>query len=167
MDATFTIRQASYAKDLDIIFNLVNDNNGKDIFLNSARLGIDKNSLEVKQFVEQAWVYEVENTVVACVSVGPYQGKDPDMKGAKLVKALTVHPDYQRQGIGSRLMDFIENLGGSITFGVYEPHGRVLSFYKKRGYPVLKSKLVATFRSPDQLIDPDVKVVIFRKDFNS
>ena len=52
MDANFRIRKASYTKDLDTIFELVNDNNGKDIFLNHFRLGEDKYDEKVKTFVE-------------------------------------------------------------------------------------------------------------------
>ena len=167
MDVNFRIRKASYTKDLDTIFELVNDNNGKDIFLNHLRLGEDKHDEKVKTFVEDAWVYVIEERVIGCVVMRSNIYENLIPKGWNIVEGLTVHPSYQGQGIGSKLMDFIEGLGFPLLLGVYEPHQRVQEFYKRRGYTAVKSIPVATWVSPEKLIDPDVKVVMFQKDIST
>ena len=162
MGTNFKIRKACYSKDLDIIFALVNENNGTDIYRNYLRLGSDKFDNKVKEFIDNAWVYDVEEQVVGCVAICTDEELHPE--GWKLVVGLTVDPSYQGQGIGTKLMDFVEDLGVPITLGVYEPHERVKIFYRRRGYTVFDIKPMTTWVSPDKLFDPDVKCVFFKKD---
>ena len=165
MGSNFNIRKASFSNDLDTLIALVNENNGKDIYLNYLRLGGDKYDNKVKEFIDNAWVYEIEGQVIGCVAIGiPDEGDDMLPEGWKGVECLTVHPSYQGQGIGTKLMDWVEGLGDPIMLAVYEPHERVKTFYRRRGYTEVFSVLLTTWIPPDKLVNPDVKLVIFKKD---
>ena len=164
MGTNLKIRKASYSKDIDAVFSLVNENNGKDIYLNYLRLGSDKYDNKVKEFIDNAWVYEVEDHVIGCVAICTNFGGDMLPEGWKGVECLTVHPSYQGQGIGTKLMDWVEGLGDPIMLAVYEPHERVKTFYRRRGYTEVFSVLLTTWIPPDKLVNSDVKLVIFKKD---
>ena len=167
MGTNFKIRKASYSKDIDAVFSLVNENNGKDIYLNYLRLGSDKYDNKVKEFIDNAWVYEVEDHVIGCVAICTNFGGDMLPEGWKGVECLTVHPSYQGKGIGTKLMDFIEDPGDPIVLEVYEPHERVKTFYKRRGYTEVTSVPLKWWIPPERLIDPDLKVAVFKKDIRT
>ena len=58
---------------------------------------------------------------------------------AMVIHRLAVHPDRQREGIGSKMMDFAENYARdkgftSIRLDTYSDNPRTPKLYKKRGY---------------------------------
>jgi ribosomal protein S18 acetylase RimI-like enzyme len=67
-------------------------------------------------------------------------------RGTCLIGRLIVHPEFQNQGIGSRLMEEIEERFGDVErFELFTGHKseRNLRFYEKRGYEVFRSTIVA------------------------
>ena len=56
-----------------------------------------------------------------------------------VIHRLCVHPDWQRRGVGRRLMDFTENFAAEHAFAcirldAYTGNPRALSLYERRGY---------------------------------
>ena len=162
MTSNPSIRKAVYEKDLDTLYDLINSENGKDIFKNVKRLGNDKNSSQVKFYIDHMWVWEHDGKVIGYVAIIE---RDSNIKS---VQVLTVHHDHQGQGIGSKLMDFVESCGGVIHVYVYEAHERVKNFYTRRGYLTGKTVFVSTnLQVPaDSLYDPNTKAMLFSKDMS-
>ena len=105
-----SIRKAVYEKDLDTLYDLINNENGKDIYIDTwKRLGHDKYASRVKWYMDNMWVWEIDGKIIGCVSVF---GEEKYDRIIKSVQVLTVHHAYQGQGIGSKLMDFAESGGG-------------------------------------------------------
>ena len=162
MTSNPSIRKAVYEKDLDTLYDLINKEQGQDIFKDSKRLGDDRHSSRVKFFIDHMWVWQMDGKVVGCVAVIEQEN---DIKSVEL---LTVHHDQQGQGIGSKLMDFVESCGGVIHVYVYEAHERVKNFYTRRGYLTGKTVFVSTnLQVPaDSLYDPNTKAILFSKDMS-
>ena len=51
---------------------------------------------------------------------------------------IAVHPEFQRQGLGSKLMDTVEGRSnaGKCTVGLVSCRTDVIPFFEKRGYVV-------------------------------
>ena len=88
-----SIRKAVYEKDLDILYDLINNEHGKDILRDIKRLGNDKYSSQVKFYIDHMWVWEIDGDVVGCVAIIE---RDNNIKS---VQVLTVHHDHQGQGM--------------------------------------------------------------------
>lgn len=60
---------------------------------------------------------------------------------------VAVHPEYQGQGYGSKLMDTVENRSNAekCTVGVVSCRTDVIPFFLKRGYKVLQQ---CSFKNP-------------------
>ena len=154
------IRKAVYEKDLDTLYDLINNENGKDIWLNTKRLGNDKYSSRVKWYIDNMWVWEINGKITGCVAI------IDEENGTKDVQVLTVHSAYQGQKIGTKLMDYAESFGGVIKVHVYETHGGVMDFYKKRGYTMGEGVLLTHWVPPECLVDPNTKAISFSKDMS-
>jgi GNAT superfamily N-acetyltransferase len=77
----------------------------------------------------QAYVAVVDDRIVGTGSLN-----------GKTVRALFVHPDYQGRGIGTKLMDVVENaanLQSERTLGV-QSSITAQPFYAKRGFKVVR-----------------------------
>ena len=64
MTSNPSIRKAVYEKDLDTLYDLINKEQGKDIFKDSKRLADDRHSLRVKFFIDYMWVWQMDGKVV-------------------------------------------------------------------------------------------------------
>lgn len=58
-----------------------------------------------------------------------------------VIHRLIVHPSFQGQGLGRKLMDFAENFAhengyGAIRLDAYSGNHRAINFYQKRGYKI-------------------------------
>ena len=53
---------------------------------------------------------------------------------------IAVHPEFQKQGYGSKLMDTVERRGNAskCTVGVVSCRTDIIPFFEKRGYKVRK-----------------------------
>ena len=95
---------------------------------------------------EALYVYELQNHVIGCIMFSEekdliynqIQWLTPDKKNL-YVHRLAVHPQYQKKGIGRKLMAFAEayalkNQFYSIRLDTFSKNPRNLRFYESRGY---------------------------------
>ena len=98
---------------------------------------------------EELFVYCVSEKLVACISLcykmdeiyKPVHWKTIN-KNNLYVHRLAVHPDFQKKGIGTSLMDFAENYARlnkcvSVRLDTFSKNKRNLKFYESRGYQKL------------------------------
>jgi len=83
-------------KDCREIFHLIQTGMENDELL-------QRTLLEVERTIDDFYVFEVDGTVAACVSLHEYPGE----RKAELA-CMCVSPKYENQGIGARLMQFAE-----------------------------------------------------------
>lgn len=90
-----SIRRAQ-KKDARAIFNLMKPGMENDEFLRRTRT-------EIERQIDDFFLFDMDRTPVACVALHLY----PEQNKAELA-ALCVDPRYENQGIGARLMQYIE-----------------------------------------------------------
>ena len=94
----------------------------------------------------ELYVYCIQDMVIGCVSICAFMDEvyskvswKTDGKNSVYIHLLAVDPKHQKQGIGSKLMDFAENeskLSGveSIRLDTFSQNIVNQNFYEKRGY---------------------------------
>lgn len=94
--------------------------------------------------------YCIQDMVIGCVSICAFMDEvyskvswKTDGKNSVYIHRLAVDPKHQKQGIGSKLMDFAENeskLSGveSIRLDTFSQNIVNQNFYEKRGYVKLE-----------------------------
>lgn len=94
----------------------------------------------------ELYVYCIQDMVIGCVSICAFMDEvyskvswKTDGKNSVYIHRLAVDPKHQKQGIGSKLMDFAENeskLRGfeSIRLDTFSQNIFNQNFYEKRGY---------------------------------
>ena len=90
------IRRAQ-KKDGRALFNLMKPGMENDEFMRRTRT-------EIERQIDDYYVFDVDRTPVACCALHLY----PEQNKAELA-ALCVDPRYENQGIGGRLMQYVEN----------------------------------------------------------
>jgi N-acetylglutamate synthase-like GNAT family acetyltransferase len=67
----------------------------------------------------------------------------------KTVRAVFVHPDYQDRGIGTKLMDAVENAANAQSLNTLSVQSSITaqSFYAKRGFKVVREAFYAEERT--------------------
>lgn len=98
----------------------------------------------------ELYVYCIQDMVIGCVSICAFMDEvyskvswKTDGKNSVYIHRLAVDPKHQKQGIGSKLMDFAENeskLRGfeSIRLDTFSQNIFNQNFYEKRGYVKLE-----------------------------
>lgn len=98
----------------------------------------------------ELYVYSIQDVVIGCVSICAFMDEvyskvywKTNGKNSVYVHRLAVDPKHQKQGIGSKLMDFAENeskLNGieSIRLDTFSQNTVNQNFYEKRGYVKLE-----------------------------
>ena len=98
----------------------------------------------------ELYVYCIQDVVIGCVSICAFMDEvyskvswKTDGKNSVYIHRLAVDPKHQKQGIGSKLMDFAENeskLSGveSIRLDTFSQNIVNQNFYEKRGYVKLE-----------------------------
>ena len=77
------------------------------------------------------WVYEESNTVIGFISM-----KENEITG------LFVHPNYHSKGIGTALINHINQFYKGLEVEVFNENKIGKSFYKKYGFKVFKEYLL-------------------------
>ena len=57
------------------------------------------------------------------------------------VAALFVAPEFQRRGIGSRLLRIAERISPSLCLNVYEKNAGAIAFYEKNGFRITGTRV--------------------------
>ncbi len=78
-------------------------------------------------------IYEAEGCIIAsvCVEIKGYEA---------IISLLAVHPDYQAQGLGTKILLFAENHSAAVhgstlyTMTVLSIRHELIAFYERRGY---------------------------------
>lgn len=91
-----SIRRAQ-KKDARIIFSLLQNGVANDELVRRTRA-------EVERQIDDFFVFEVDRNPVACAALHFY-----DAEGKAELAAVCVHPKYENQGIGGRLIHYAEN----------------------------------------------------------
>lgn len=98
----------------------------------------------------ELYVYCMQDVVIGCVSICAFMDEvyskvswKTNGKNSVYIHRLAVDPKYQKQGIGSKLMDFAESeskLNGieSIRLDTFSQNTVNQNFYEKRGYVKLE-----------------------------
>ncbi|MEE4213202.1 MAG: GNAT family N-acetyltransferase, partial [Parvularcula sp.] len=63
---------------------------------------VDRSMASIEEKIHHYYVYEVDGNIMACVLLDRFE-EDPDLRE---ISSLFVHPFYQRQGIGRKLVRF-------------------------------------------------------------
>ena len=94
----------------------------------------------------ELYVYCIKDIVVGCVSICSLMDNvyskvcwKTDGKNSIYIHRLAVDPDHQKQGVGSKLMDFAENKSksdgiDSIRLDTFSKNTVNQNFYEARGY---------------------------------
>jgi len=98
------IRRAQ-KKDARALFNLMKPGMENDEFMRRSRT-------EIERQIDDYYVFDVDRTPVACCALHLY----PEQNKAELA-ALCVDPRYENQGIGGRLMQYVENQARAARVG--------------------------------------------------
>ncbi len=90
-----------------------------------------------------SFVIEHDGKLIACISLYKSKGRGKcswyNNKGVAYFGQFAVEPDYQKLGIGSRMMEFIETYAKEkemleISLDTSEQALHLIEYYKKRGY---------------------------------
>ena len=57
------------------------------------------------------------------------------------IGALFVEKNYQSQGIGKSLIDYVKNLYDNLSLAVYKENEKALEFYKKMGFKIISENI--------------------------
>jgi GNAT superfamily N-acetyltransferase len=99
---------------------------------------------ELKQEMKRVTFYgwEVDGDLVGVMGIEP-------IRGVTLIRHAYVLPQYQNQGIGRRLLDYLKNLTGttSLMVGTWAAAHWAIAFYRKHGFSLLpdKDRLLAEY----------------------
>lgn len=63
---------------------------------------IDRSMASIEEKIDNFYVYEIDGNIMACVLLDTFE-EDPELRE---ISSLFVHPFYQRQGIGQKLVRF-------------------------------------------------------------
>jgi len=95
---------------------------------------------EMKRVIFYGW--EVNGELVGIMGIEP-------IKNVTLIRHAYVLPQYQNQGIGNRLLDYIKSLTitSTLLVGTWAAAHWAIAFYRKHGFNLLpeKDKLLADY----------------------
>lgn len=80
---------------------------------------------------EDVFILQAESKPIAFISVYPEQS---------FIHHLYVHPEHQRNGLGSRLLDYVRNkYEHPLSLKCEKTNIQAVSFYKRSGWKIFKS----------------------------
>ncbi|MBU2536531.1 MAG: GNAT family N-acetyltransferase [Chloroflexi bacterium] len=95
---------------------------------------------EIERVIFYGW--EVNGELVGIMGMEP-------IKDVTLIRHAYVLPEWQGQGIASRLLDYIKRLftGSRLLVGTWADASRAISFYQKHGFRLMpdKDQLLETY----------------------
>ena len=93
----------------------------------------------IKHDNEEIYVYEHQNIVKAFLTIGNFRDDDDKDKKIFELMAIYVHPLFQRQKIGTKLVEFcikeaISKNKEELVLWVFEKNKESIKFYEKMGF---------------------------------
>lgn len=76
--------------------------------------------------ISKTYVYEKEGEIKGFISI----------IDENFIGALFVSTNYQKQGIGSKLIDYVSKNFSKLTLAVYKQNEKALNFYLKKGFKI-------------------------------
>lgn len=97
------------------------------------RYWIDKYEIVKNDYIpnSETFVYKEDNEIKGFVSI---INKD-------FIGALFIENKSQRQGIGSKLIEFITEKFNELNLTVYKDNSNAVNFYKKKGFEIISEDL--------------------------
>jgi len=97
---------------------------------------------------------EEKGRLVGVMAIQPEQD-------STLIRHAYILPEFQKQGVGSKLLDFLRHLTGTkdLMVGTWTDATWAIAFYKKHGFELLKDKdalLKKYWKIPQRQIDTSV-----------
>lgn len=123
----------------------LNNNEVEDIM----KIWLDA-SIRAHDFIDkQYWIdkYEIVKTEYIPNSKTYVYAQNDEIKGfisvinESFIGALFVESKSQRQGIGSKLIDFVVEKYNELTLSVYKDNSNAINFYKRKGFEILSEDL--------------------------
>lgn len=88
-----------------------------------------RNYTDVEQMLPEAEVYVYEREAHILGFVGLMEN---------YVAGIFVKGEYQSEGIGKALLDYVKGLKEELTLHVYKKNIRAMAFYKREGFLIIK-----------------------------
>ena len=119
-----------------------------DIFIEGTKKFSDEELKEIlKGSSQEFYVYEIDNEICAyvCVEIHEYEKCESRYERKELyIEDLCVDEKYRRQGIASKLLDYVVELGRNkgctyLTLNVWDFNEGARIFYEKEGFSPLKT----------------------------
>lgn len=95
-------------------------------------LKLDYNAMKERETWTHFYVAKLENKIVGCGAIGPYWGSETE----SCLFNIFVDPNYQKQGIGKKIVQTLEQDGYFLRANRIEVPAAIhaIPFYKKMGY---------------------------------
>ncbi|WP_392565080.1 GNAT family N-acetyltransferase [Utexia brackfieldae] len=114
-----------------------------------AAVDIDMQSMQQHLLYNAAYVLEIDDRFASTISLRFPWGNNPGPFGVPHIGWFATHPDFTQQGLGAKLLVWLENhilketlKLPAVTLGTAENHPWLVSFYQKQGFnPIAKADL--------------------------
>lgn len=81
--------------------------------------------------ISKTYIYEEEGEIKGFISIIE----------ENFIGALFVYVNYQNQGIGSKLIDYVAKNFQKLTLAVYKQNEKALNFYLKKGFTITEETI--------------------------
>lgn len=101
---------------------------------------LDYNAMKERETWTHFYVAKIENKIVGCGAIGPYWGSETE----SCLFNIFVDPDYQKQGIGKKIVQTLEQDEYFLRASRIEIPAAIhaIPFYKKLGYKHKNGELI-------------------------
>ena len=87
-------------------------------------------SVKEALLLAEVYVYEYDTEIQGFIGMN-----------GEYIEGVFVSDEYQSQGIGARLLNYIKNNRDKLSLSVYQKNSRAISFYKREGFEIQHSGL--------------------------
>lgn len=87
-------------------------------------------SVKEALLLAEVYVYEYDTEIQGFIGMN-----------GEYIEGVFVSDEYQSQGIGARLLNYIKNNRDKLSLSVYQKNSRAISFYQREGFEIQHSGL--------------------------
>ena len=87
-------------------------------------------SVKEALLLAEVYVYEYDTEIQGFIGMN-----------VEYIEGVFVSDEYQSQGIGARLLNYIKNNRDKLSLSVYQKNSRAISFYQREGFEIQHSGL--------------------------